>query len=261
MDRRDNSPQIGKYDRRDDSPTIGSQTKPAETMRRTEGWTRIQPPKLSRIGGLLKTDQEQPRGTGMLPSERGADGTPARMGRWVSQQLGPFQLPEETVHSMSNSLVSHLVVRTEPVIGTDGQFERTRLASFQIRLGMNRVDAEHDLFTLRGVLYPADKAAVVPIMARLKARTKSGHADASEAAFVAEVMVDDLAKYPIDVVDWACEYWTTGGAESKWFPSWPELKDLCERRCAPRRRLAKALQWVVDGEPDTDDWKRQESRS
>lgn len=160
------------------------------------------------------------------------------------------------MRSMSSALVSHMLVTTEAMTGADGQFERIRIASFRMKPGMDVRQAEKDFVHVRDALRPAGKTAVVPIVARLKAMTKSAAAGPKEDAFAAAVIAEELAAYPLDVVQWACQYWTTGGAESQWFPSWPELKDLCERRASPRRRLHKALQWVLDGEPDTADWKR-----
>jgi hypothetical protein len=93
---------------------------------------------------------------------------------------------------------------------------------------------------------------VAPIVATLSARTKNAGQDQRQARFAAEVMVADLSAYPIDVVQWACDYWIDGGAESKWFPSWPEMRELCERRVSPRRRLERALAWVAAGEPHDD---------
>lgn len=134
------------------------------------------------------------------------------------------------------------------VIGADGQFDHVKVR-FQMKPGMPKAAAERDLTVIDGMLRPAAKTDVVKHVAVLKARTKSAGQDQGEARFAAEVMVGDLAAYPIDVVQYACEYWVGGGSDAKWFPSWPELREICERRMQPRRALRKALQWVVDGEP------------
>jgi hypothetical protein len=115
---------------------------------------------------------------------------------------------------------------------------------------MSRSAAQRDLAVIDGTMRPASKADVVKHVAVLKARTKSANQDQGEARFGAEVMIGDLAGYPLDVVEYACNYWIDGGREAKWFPSWPELREICERRMQPRRALRKALQWVADGEPE-----------
>jgi hypothetical protein len=129
-------------------------------------------------------------------------------------------------------------------MGADGQFEYVRIAPFRAPTGMTREQLEQDLVHLDRVCSRAPRADVVPLVARLKARTKSAQAGQGEDSFAAEVMVDDLSNYPLDVVAWACGYWIGGGAQAKWFPSWPELRELCERRMDGRRRLRAALEYA-----------------
>lgn len=206
-----------------------------------------QRPMRSATGGPPPTDPTPSSVIGTLPSERGAGVT--QLGRWFKQQIGPFNLPEAAARILSNSLPSHLVMMPAAVMGTDGQFDGLKVR-FQMKPGMERGAAARDLSIIDGTLRPATKADVAKHVAVLKARTKSAGQDQGEARFAAEVMVGDLANYPIDVVQYACEYWIDGGREAKWFPSWPELREICERRMQPRRALRKALQWVVDGEPE-----------
>jgi hypothetical protein len=182
-------------------------------------------------------------------TELGASGAGETIiGRWVRQQLGPFNLPEAVMRTLTSSLSSHLEMMPMSVIATDGQFDGLKVR-FRMKPGMPKSAAQRDLATLDGLLRPASKADAVKHVAVLKARTKSAGQDQGEARFNAEVMVGDLAGYPIDVIEYACNYWVEGGRDSRWFPSWPELREICERRMQPRRALRKALQWVVDGEP------------
>ncbi len=217
-----------------------------ELTPQTEGLTQIRPPKLSLLGGQQPTDQTPSSATGTQLSERGAAGT--QLGRWFKQQIGPFNLPEAAVRILSNSLPSHLAMMPTSVTGTDGQFDGLKVR-FQMRPGMDRGAAARDMNIIDSTLKAASKADVAKHVAVLKARTKSAGQEQGEARFAAEVMVTDLAAYPLDVVQYACEYWVDGGREAKWFPSWPELREICERRMQPRRALRKALQWVVDVEP------------
>jgi len=109
---------------------------------------------------------------------------------------------------------------------------------------MTRAQLEQDLGHLDRACTPASPADVALQVAKLRARTKSRAEGEREGKFMAEVMIDDLGKYPLDVVTWACEYWVDGGAQAKWFPSWPELRELCERRVDGRRRLRAALEYA-----------------
>jgi hypothetical protein len=201
----------------------------------------------SLIGGRQPTDQTPSSATGTQLSELGAGET--QLGGWVQRQLGPFNLPEAAVRTLTSSLSSHLVMMPTSAIAADGQFDGTKVR-FQMKPGMSRSAAQRDLAVIDGTMRPASKADVVKHVAVLKARTKSANQDQGEARFGAEVMIGDLAGYPLDVVEYACNYWIDGGREAKWFPSWPELREICERRMQPRRALRKALQWVADGEPE-----------
>ncbi len=150
---------------------------------------------------------------------------------------------------MSNSLPSHLVMMPTSSIAADGQYDGSKVR-FQMKPGMERGAAKRDLSVIENACRPASKADAAKHVAVLKARTKSANQDQASARFGAEVMIGDLAAYPIDVIEYACNYWVAGGSDSKWFPSWPELREICERRMQPRRALRKALQWVADGEPE-----------
>jgi hypothetical protein len=152
------------------------------------------------------------------------------------------------MRSLSSATVSH--VRPETVSGTapDGQYETARVL-VRMAPGLDRKAAEQDLAVLGPILRPADKNAVAPIVARLRARTKSRATDPAMARLSAETLIADLAGYPIDVVEQVCEEWPTLGETGIWFPAWAELYPRCERLSQPRRSLANALRWVVGGSP------------
>jgi hypothetical protein len=207
------------------------------------GLTPIRLPTLSRTGGPRPTEPPPSSGTGMQPSERGAVATP--LGRWVLQQLALFTLPEGTMRSMSSLLLSRLeTVRAVDVTAADGQFEYSKAGPIYPPTGMTRHQLGGDLEVLDAACKPCRPAEIGPIVAKLKARTISRNAGEGEDRFQAEVLLDDLAKYPLDVVEWACEYWVGGGAQSKWMPSWPELKELCDRRMDGRLRLRRAVEYA-----------------
>lgn len=180
------------------------------------------------------------KGTGPQPSEPGSGVTPT--GRWVNQQLAGLSLPEETMRSMSSSLLSHLAM-TSPVDVFDGsgEFMGTKAGPFQIRSGADRNSLVQDLRRLDAACAHAEQAPVAHEVAKLMVRTKSRAQGDGEARFMAEVMVEDLRAYPLDVVQFACQYWIEGGREAKFTPSWPELKEICDKRLEGRLRLRKAI--------------------
>lgn len=147
--------------------------------------------------------------------------------------------------SMSNSLVSHLAVTTDPAYGADGQFEGTKLAPFRINPGWDRAALARDLATVRAACQGGNRAKVAHEVAKLLVRTKARVQGDGEGKLLAETMVEDLSRYPIDVVRFACEYWVDGGANAKFTPSWPELKEICDKRMDGRLRLKKALEYYL----------------
>ncbi len=156
--------------------------------------------------------------------------------------MGGFNLPEATMRSISSSLTSHVAPTTSGVWGGDGQFTGTKLGPFGLRKGWNRADLLQDLALLRGMCRGGKRAEIAHEVAKLMVRTKSrAHGD-GEARLMAETMVQDLSAYPIDVVRFACDYWVDGGADAKFTPSWPELKEMCEKRMDGRRRLVRCLE-------------------
>jgi hypothetical protein len=212
---------------------------PDESLRSTSGSTLTRPPTLSPTTGGHPRETRQ-SGTGTPPSERGVD-APATSLALV------LRLPPDAARSLTSLASSRVEAVTTTRIANDGQFE---IGPVQVRSHrLDRETALTDLAVLDKMLQSAPHSAVVKHVAVLRARTKSASPDPSEARFVAEVLVEDLARYPIDVVEHACRYWVEGGRDAKWFPSWPELFEICERRMQPRRALRKALQWVADGQP------------
>ncbi len=199
----------------------------------------------SAITGVQPMAEPPSNGTGMQPSGRGAGGTP--IAAWAVRVLAPFDIPEATMRCLSNSLTSRIVVvkTGKAILGKDGQFERTDLGEFQIKRGMTEQEMRKDLAIVNGCLQFSDEADIAKHVARLMVRTKMRIQGEGEARLLAETMVMDLRIYPIDAVEWACEHWVEGGEDGKFFPSWAELRELCERRVTNRKRLKKALEYYL----------------
>ena len=221
------------------SQQTGSPRRIAESLPPISDSMRTQPPRHSSTIGPERA-RAQSEQTGLALGESGAAARP--LGRWVKDQMGGFNLPEATMRSISSSLTSHVAPTTSSVWGGDGQFTGTKLGPFGLRKGWNRADLVQDLALLRGMCRGGKRAEIAHEVAKLMVRTKSrAHGD-GEARLMAETMVQDLSAYPIDVVRFACEYWVDGGADAKFTPSWPELKEICEKRMDGRRRLVRCLE-------------------
>lgn len=225
-----------------DSRQDGDPMWTAEPMPPTGGLTQIRPPTLSRTGGMPPTVRTPSSGTGLRLSERGAVATPTNPK--VAKALALFDLPEATTRCLSVSLALHLATAEKSVYGSHG-FERTALGPFKLISGMTLDDMKRDLYEIERTTMRASSDQIAAIVAKLAVRTKMRVQGEGEAALLAETMVDDLSAYPLDVAEWACEFWIKGGADNKFFPSWPELRDLCERRMEGRNRLVRALTWGI----------------
>lgn len=238
-----------------DYRTTGSRQPTSEGLRPISGWTPTPQPRHSGTTGSQSPAQRAERPTGPRHGETGAVATqsdaspPAPLGHWVKEKLGGFNLPEETMRSMSSSLTSHVAPTTSSAWGADGQFDGTKLGPFGIKPGWNRAEMLGDLARVAEVCKGGKRAEIAHEVAKLMVRTKSRAHGEGESRLMAETMVADLGAYPIDVVRFACEYWVDGGADAKFTPSWPELKEICDKRMDGRLRLKRALEHVLAVQP------------
>lgn len=134
---------------------------------------------------------------------------------------------------------------TNSIFSADGQFAGVTLDKFQIRPGWNIDDLRCDLETLRRSCARSTNDETSKEVAQLMMRTKLREYVDGEGQLLAETITNDLKAYPIDVVKFACAYWIEGGAANKFFPSWPELKEICDRRVSGRIRLGKAVASLI----------------
>lgn len=233
-----------------ESPMTGRLTQLAKRSRETVGSILDQlPPPLS-TSGSPRTARPPSSATGMQLSVPGAEGRlPTPVAQWVLDRWRPFDLPEETTRFLSISLCSRIeIVGLGPHrVGADGQYEGSSVGPFRIAPGMTAVELRKDLGTVNASLQFSETGEVAKHIARLMVRTKMREQGQGEAKFLAETLVADLRVYPIDVVAQACEMWPRLG--NVFFPSWAELRALCERYVEGRARLKKALEWhLADAE-------------
>lgn len=91
------------------------------------------------------------------------------------------------------------------------------------------------LAELQPLLERSDRSTIIKELGRLSAGTKTRKEDPVDGSMRAAVFMDCLAPYPADVVIWACRNWLESEV---FFPSYAELRQLCERRVKRRRMLA-----------------------
>ena len=225
-----------------DSPQIGSQRPMTEILPAITASTPTRPPLRSVTTGTPSRERGDARSIGPQLGETGAVATPVNPKTVKAFAL--FDLPLETMRSISVSLALRLVVEGKSLFGSHG-FERTGLGSFYLSPGSTLNELKTALHEVERACLRSSAGQIAPIVAKLAMRTKMRVQGEGEAALLAETMVDDLSAYPLDVVEWACDFWVRGGADFKFFPSWPELRDICERRMEGRRRLERCLTWHI----------------
>lgn len=175
----------------------------------------------------------------------GAGAVTTQPGRWEKAQLGPLNLPEATKRSMTNSLLSAIVHVPHSGWDKSGEFVAPR-PRFQMKQNvLRREEIHHNLRAVVAGFVVAREFEVAPIVAALKARTRGRNEGDSEARFNANVLISDLCAYPLDVVRDACDAWIDT-PDGRWFPTWADLKALCEDRMRGRRALQKGLNWLLD---------------
>src|SRR5665213_748954 len=125
-------------------PRIGNRQPPDESSQQSEGWTRPKLPTPSVTTGSPQTGRQPPKETGL---QRSAPGAVAResIPPEEAAKLAPFALPEGTMRCMSSSVASRIAVETNPVIGTDGQFEGVALRRFWIKPGISPEELSQSL--------------------------------------------------------------------------------------------------------------------
>ncbi len=90
---------------------------------------------------------------------------------------------------------------------------------------------------------PAGKRDCAKELGRLRLVTAARQLAAEDLTLQIAVMAEELSAYPLDAVRDACRVWPRG---HKFFPTWAELRELCEERVLFRRALARALRRHLD---------------
>lgn len=95
--------------------------------------------------------------------------------------------------------------------------------------------ARQCLAELQPLLEPAPREVCAKAIISVQAGCKVKKEDEASGAMRGALFMDCLAPYPADVVIWACRNWLESEV---FFPSYAELRQLCERRVKRRRMLA-----------------------
>lgn len=115
------------------------------------------------------------------------------------------------------------------------------LPSYQVAVDCHVEGSEDDrraaLADLRNFDTPAPIREIEAWLAELSVISASRQREGMESALMLEAYASRLATYPADVVRYALltKSW-------KWWPTWDELKSVCDAKAGPRRHMIAALQ-------------------
>ena len=157
--------------------------------------------------------------TGLQRGERGADVKPSV---WQTDRALEASLPAPLRTLLSSNAIY------------DSGFEN--LLRYEelppARNAVGEAMLEQARAVLDAALVPAEPAAVLKILARLKISTSYRSYAADDAKLERRVYADELRGYPLDVIDEACRKWAR---REQWWPSVAEIVEECNKLSGWRR--------------------------
>ena len=191
--------------------------------------TQDTPPNSSATGGLPSRAERESNLTGLRRGGRGVATRPSGPPSvWQADREVEASLPAPLkilLHSKAKyDSEFDTLLRYEPLPPA-----KTPAGEAMLELARQALDA---------ALAPAEPAAVLKMLARLKISTSSRNRDGDDAKLERRVFADELRHYPLDVVDEACRRWAR---REQWWPSIAEIVGECDRLVNWRRVTREAL--------------------
>lgn len=209
---------------------IGELVPPASTMRLVEGSTPEPSRRSSATTGMPRTAPTPGSEIGTRHSVPGA------VKRSVEDMIARDD-PEATDRELEALLTRSVGLSFRPV---EREFidERygydSEVIAFEVESG-DRIVGRHIIET---AMMPAPEPVIQASLARLRAATKARAVDGDDLAMTMQVMAEECAEWPADVVRAACKRWYR---RETWFPSVAELRDEMQRLGRRRQLIADAL--------------------
>ncbi len=214
--------------------TAGSLVPPASSMRVIEGSTPESSSKSSATGGGLPTVPTRSSAIGM---RHGAHGAVALSLVEALSQDDPEATDAALLRSLPRSVASSL--RPEERTFIDGRYGYDfELVGYRLSLPVPAPDLAVGAGLVERAMAPAPVQLIQRSLARLRAGTAGRAVEGDDLAMTMQVMAEECAEYPGDVVQAACLRWMRS---EKWFPSLSELRDELQRLSRNRRLIAEAL--------------------
>ena len=179
--------------------------------------------------------------TGTPRSEIGSVGPPMTeaQARAVQAMDPPADIDENLLAWLPPSVRSSItsITRWRESPGTC-EYNEPYTASYELRGDFEEADAREALRLVKLLNAPAAPSDCAMALGKLKAITMPRNVTAEDLTLQIGTMTEEVCAYPLDVVRGACRAWARS---DKFFPTWAELRRLCEERALLRRALAREL--------------------
>lgn len=202
-------------------------------------------PLSSASSGALKAVQsavENPSRAGSSPSETGSRLLPSSGA--VARLLQAD--PEANDAAVLASLTSRHGCTLTPVIDRkfkqSGKVERA-VVGYQVKLAEN-ADGAKALAAIEASLTPADEKRLTGWLAEMSVQCAFRQQTDFTSELTLRVYARNLSEYPADVVRRVLRDWPS---ESKWWPTWHELRERLEALSKPRRMMKTLLSRALEG--------------
>ncbi len=142
--------------------------------------------------------------------------------------------------SIVSSIIS--ITRWRETTGK-GQHNEPFIAGYVLRFDFEETAARDALRLAELFNAPAAPSDCAMALGKLKAITISRNVTDEDLTVQIAAMAEELCPYPLDAVLDSCRAWARS---EKFFPTWAELRVLCEERVLFRRALARALRSYIE---------------
>ncbi len=142
--------------------------------------------------------------------------------------------------SLRSSIASITRWRESP--GT-GEYNEAYTAGYELRGEFGEGDARDALRLAELLNAPSSPSDCAMALGKLRTITVTRELTGEDLILQIGAMTEELYAYPLDVVRDACRAWARS---TKFFPTWAELRQLCEERVLFRRALARELRRHLD---------------
>lgn len=194
----------------------------------------------SGITGSRNPARTQPSETGLRPGATGSEiATGTAGGVLVIQQAeDPAETDANLQASLKQLLGRPVVLKDHSLYGDHG-FERTIVERAILPAGTTREAARRALALIEAASQPAAPGELGEALAKLMVKTARRNQGAVDAEATVSAYIEELLAYPSDVALAAL------ARRRKWWPTWDELAEDCDRLTTPRRAIQRALEQLL----------------